>query len=187
MMVHLIATVGLVILVAMVGVRAVILLKKGVRAVVFGAGDKSDFLLAVPVLFLVYTLTGLPLPSVLTRQAPGSAILGWIGIVLCVAALIWFGLTLVTFGGSFRVGIDDTTTDSLITSGPFGLSRNPLYLGFDVYFLALAFVTPNLASVIIVILFAVMMHRQIVKEERFLTAHYGQQYAEYAKQVRRYL
>jgi len=38
-----------------------------------------------------------------------------------------------------------------------------------------------------IILFALAIHRQILREEKFLLAHYGEEYKNYRKKVRRYI
>ena len=45
----------------------------------------------------------------------------------------------------------------------------------------------NLALLIFIVLFTAAIHRQVLREEKFLQAHYGQEYEDYARKVRRYL
>lgn len=182
-----IAIAAFVLLIVLVLIRAAILRRQGVKAIVFGKTDKSDFLLVLPILFFIYSLVGLPLPELLRHKAIDSNILGWCGAVLCAAALVWFAVTLQTFGRSFRVGIDEDTKNALITSGTFSLSRNPLYVGFDAFFIGQMLIAPNLASLIVAVFFGAAIHRQILREEKFLRAHYGLEYADYSSKVRRYL
>ena len=184
---RIIAIAAFVLLIVLVLIRAAILRRRGVKAIVFGKTDKSDFLLAIPILFFVYALVGLPLPNFLRHKMIDSDILGWCGVALCAAALIWFAVTLRCFGHSFRVGIDENTKDELITGGTFALSRNPLYAGFDAFFIGQLFIAPNLASLIVAVFFGAVIHRQILREEKFLRAHYGREYADYCGKVRRYL
>ena len=187
MIFHIIAIAAFALLIVQVLIRAAILRRQGVKAMVFGKTDKSDFLLIIPILFFVYALVGLPLPGFLKDYVISSNIISWIGVALCAAALIWFAVTLQNFGRSFRVGIDENTQDKLITGGTFFISRNPLYVGFDVFFIGQLLIAPNLASLIVVIFFGAVIHRQILREETFLRAHYGQEYADYCGKVRRYL
>ena len=184
---RIIAIVAFLLLIILVLIRAAILRRQGVKAMVFGQTDKSDFLLAIPILFFIYTLTGLPLPEFLRHRVIDSSILGWCGVILCAAALVWFAMTLRYFGRSFRVGIDENTKEKLITGGTFALSRNPLYVGFDAFFIGQLLIAPNLATLIVAVFFGAVIHRQILREEKFLRAHYGREYADYCGKVRRYL
>ena len=175
----------------MVLIRSAILRKRGIRAVVFGQTDKSDFLLVPLVLVIVYTALAntfrLPIWGILIHPFWGSAAPGWIGLLLCAASVAGFAFTLASFGDSFRVGIDENTPDKLITGGMFGLSRNPIYVCFLLFFAGLFLIHRNIVIAIAVVLFALAIHRQVIREEKFLAAHYGRAYENYRKKVRRYL
>ena len=179
------------IFVIMVLVRAVMLRRRGIRAIVFGRTDKSDFLLAPILLAIAYAALAntfnLPMWSLLSRPLWESASPGWVGIALCGAAVAGFALTLASFGDSFRVGIDEEKPDKLITSGMFAVSRNPIYVCFLAFFAGLLLIHRNTIIAVAVILFSLMIHRQVIREEAFLTTHYGLEYEAYRKRVRRYL
>ena len=174
-------------LIILVLIRAAVLKRQGVKAILFGKTDKSDFALSIPILFFVYALIGLPLPAFLRYKVTDSAVLGWCGVILCAAAIAWFAAALRGFGRSFRVGIDEDTKDKLITGGAFSISRNPLYVGFDVFFIGQLLMAPNLAMLAVAVVFAAVIHRQILREEKFLRGHYGREYVNYCGKVRRYL
>jgi len=175
----------------MVLVRAAVLRKHGVRAMVFGQTDKSDFLLVPLMLTIIYSAVantfGLPMWSVLIRPFWNNPIPGWIGVALCFVSCIGFLLTLIGFGDSFRVGIDERTPGKLITNGMFAISRNPIYVCFLLFFSGLFFVHHNIVIAAAVVVFALAIHRQVLREETFLALHYGEEYEEYCKKVRRYL
>jgi protein-S-isoprenylcysteine O-methyltransferase Ste14 len=93
----------------------------------------------------------------------------------------------MTFGNSFRVGIDENTNDKLITNGTFGISRNPIYVSFIAFFLGIFLAYPNITSTIFLISVILLIHRQILREEKFLKGHYGKEYDDYCNHVRRYI
>jgi len=165
--------------------------KRGIRAIVFGKTDKSDFLLVPIVFVIVYTALantfGLPMWNVLIRPFWNSEIPGWIGLMLCAIAVISFALTLVSFGDSFRVGIDKNKPDKLVTSGMFAISRNPIYVCFLTFFTGLFLIHHNIVILAAVVVFALAIHRQVLREEKFLSSLHGEKYDEYCKKVRRYL
>ena len=175
----------------MVLIRAALLRKRGIRVIVFGQTDKSDFLLVPLVLAIAYTALastfGLPVWGALIRPLWFSAATGWVGIALCVAALIGFALSLASFGDSFRVGIDENKPDKLVTTGMFAISRNPIYVSFIMFFAGLFLVHRNIVIAVAVALFALAIHRQVIREEKFLAVHYCTEYEDYMKKVRRYL
>lgn len=182
---------ALVLFIALVGGRAAMLHKKGIRAIVFGETDRSDFLLLPVFLALVYAIFapafGFPMPGWLLGPFWVSAWTGWLGLALEAAALIGFAVALKSFGDSFRMGIDEQKPDALVTSGMFAISRNPIYVCFLMFFLGQLLVNPCLALAVMVLLIALAIHRQILREEAFLRQHYGAEYQAYCARVRRYL
>jgi protein-S-isoprenylcysteine O-methyltransferase Ste14 len=171
--------------------RAAMLRKKGIRAFVFGETDRSDFLLVPVFLALAYTVLAsafaLPIPFWIIQPFWVSPFVGWLGLALAALVLVGIALTLYSFGDSFRVGIDEKKPDKLVTTGMFAVSRNPIYVCFLLFFAGQFLVNPNLALLIVTGLLALAMHRQILREEAFLSVHYGADYAAYRKRVRRYL
>jgi len=172
-------------------VRAAALRRRGVRAFVQGPFEKSEIGLPVFVIILIYAALakplGLPMWGVIVRPFWTNAVPGWIGLVLCVLALVLFLLTLVSFGDSLRVGIDEKAPAKLMTGGMFAVSRNPLYLCFFLLLIGLVLIYRNLLMAAAAVFFAAMIHRQILKEEAFLKKHYGGEYEDYCRKVRRYL
>jgi protein-S-isoprenylcysteine O-methyltransferase Ste14 len=168
------------ILILMVLIRSAILKRHGIKAIVFGVTDKTDFIMLPVILFFLYSLLSTifnwPFPLILINIFWKNNIVVLCAIAICSVSLIWFGVTLKVFGKSFRVGIDPDSNDKLITNGTFSISRNPIYLAFETFFIGIF-----LALLIIVI------HRQILREEKFLEIHYGKEYEEYCNKVRRYL
>ena len=176
---------------ALLAGRSLMLHRRGIKAVVFGETDKSDFLLIPILLIFVYTVLactfGLPVPEALAKPFWISRITRRIGLTLCMIALIGFAAALKSFGDSFRIGIDEKNPDRLVTSGMFAVSRNPIYVAFLLFFSGMFLQYPNWLLLGVLVLFALAIHRQILREEAFLKAHYGKDYEDYCKRVRRYL
>jgi protein-S-isoprenylcysteine O-methyltransferase Ste14 len=77
---------------------------------------------------------------------------------------------------------------TLITSGPYRLSRNPLYLGGNVFiFFGAALFLASPTALVATALHLPLMDRFIRREEVQLQREFGEQWANYAKQVRRWL
>lgn len=182
---------ALVLFFALLGGRVLMLRGRGIGAFVFGETDKRDLLLVPVFLLFIYAVLagafGLPMPELLARPFWVSAAVGWLGLALCAAALAGFAVTLKSFGNSFRVGIDKEKADRLVTSGMFAFSRNPIYVCFLLFFSGMLLLYPNPALACALVLFALAIHRQILREEAFLKVHYGKDYEDYCRRVRRYL
>ena len=77
---------------------------------------------------------------------------------------------------------------SLVTTGPYRFSRNPMYAGLAVAHVGGALLAGTWWP-LVTLPFAVLAVRQIVigPEERYLAARFGQVYADYRARVRRWL
>src|ERR1700756_5911156 len=88
--------------------RVLLLRRTGTRAMHFGELDKTDFLIPPVALFYFYTVFaaafGSPLAN--SRRFFQSTSVAWFGVGLCVVAVLILVASLVSFGRSFRIGID---------------------------------------------------------------------------------
>jgi protein-S-isoprenylcysteine O-methyltransferase Ste14 len=121
------AALTIILLIGMVLTRVLLLKRKGVAAMQFGKIDKTDFMIPPFALFYFYLVfaNAFNWPRVSTQKFFHSAAIAWVGVLFCLAGLILFYWSLVSFGASFRVGIDREHPDKLVTTGAFSFSRNP--------------------------------------------------------------
>jgi protein-S-isoprenylcysteine O-methyltransferase Ste14 len=181
------AALTMVLLLGMVLTRVILMRRTGTRAVHVGRIDKTDFLILPFALFYTVFAAAFDLPTVSTQRFFESEIVAWVGVFLCFTGVILFLLSLVSFGQSFRVGIDIDHPDKLVTTGVFAFSRNPLYVAFSCVLLGQVLVFPNWIVLVYLVAGIWLVHRQVLREEEFLRKQYGQEYAEYCNRVRRYL
>jgi protein-S-isoprenylcysteine O-methyltransferase Ste14 len=179
----------LVLLLGMVLIRALIMRRSGINAIHFGEIDKKDFLIPPFALFYFYIVfaAAFSFPTVSNQEFFHSATVSWAGVLLCLAGLFLLSLSLVSFGKSFRVGIDQTRPDKLVTTGIFAFSRNPIYVAFGFVLLGQFLLFSNWILLAYMVAAVWLFHRQILREEEYLRSHYGQPYLEYCDRVRRYL
>jgi protein-S-isoprenylcysteine O-methyltransferase Ste14 len=79
-------------------------------------------------------------------------------------------------------------TAVLVTQGVFRLSRNPMYLALLLLLLAYYLYQPIwLSPLVFVVAIWYLTRFQILPEERILSEKFGDQYAQYASSVRRWL
>jgi protein-S-isoprenylcysteine O-methyltransferase Ste14 len=77
---------------------------------------------------------------------------------------------------------------TMITDGPFGFSRNPIYLGIMTVLLGLAIFLGSLTAFIYpVLVFILFQFDLIPMEERRMEEAFGEDYLEYKRKVRRWL
>lgn len=182
------AALTIVLMMGMVLARVAVMRRAGVKAMHFGNRDRKDFLIPPFALFYFYTIFaaafGLPLAS--SRRWFQSEAASWTGVALCFAGLAILLASLISFGRSFRVGIDVEKPDQLVITGLFAYSRNPIYLAFGLVLLGQFLVFPNPVPLIYLAAGCWLMHRQVLLEEEFLRQRYGKEYVEYRGRVRRY-
>jgi len=183
-----IAVLTIVLVLAMVLIRVMLLKRKGIEAFQFGKIDKKDFLIPPFALFYFYTVfaNAFTLPVVSTQEFFQSEVISWIGVFFCIAGLLLFLWSLVTFGQSFRVGIDSDQPDKLVTNGAFAFSRNPIYVAFGIILLGQFLIFSNWILLIYLVAAIWLFHRQVLREEEYLKKHYGKEYSVYCNRVRRY-
>jgi protein-S-isoprenylcysteine O-methyltransferase Ste14 len=188
-MVRYLAALTIVLLLGLVLVRARLMKRNGIEAMNFGKMDKKDFLIPPFALFYFYLVfaAAFHLPTVSKKELFDSAIVPWVGVFICLAGLILLLFSLISFGNSFRVGIDKDHPDKLITTGVFAFSRNPIYVAFGTILLGQFLIFPNWILLVYLGAAVWLFHRQVLREEKYLKNHYGKDYSEYCNRVRRYL
>ena len=114
-----------------------------------------------------------------------------------ITALIIFLIGLViALSGVFSFKQSDTTvnpttpqeTSSLVTSGVYKFTRNPMYVGFLFFLISWAVYLSSLASFITPVFFVLYINKfQIRPEEKMLSSIFGNEFYQYTKKVRRWL
>ncbi len=102
------------------------------------------------------------------------------GIVIACIAMKKLGDDLI-------FGLPKNSITSLKTDGIFGISRNPLYLGFILIILSSCLITPNPVNFTAAVVAIVLHHMIVLREEDYLLARLGDQYWIYMKATGRYL
>ncbi len=187
-MMRYIAIVSLFLLVILVLLRTFQLKKLGIKAIQFGEKDKKDFFIPPFALLLFYIVfaSAVGLPKI-GAELFNNEFVGWIGVTVCIIGTLLFIYALVSFGKSFRVGLDEDHPGELVTTGAFSISRNPIYTAFGLVLTGVFLIVPNWIILIYVFTGIWLFNRQILLEEQSLTKIYGEKYMEYCKRVRRFL
>jgi len=177
--------------------RTIILYKHGIKVLVIGTSSKKIFELILeniflPVLilwslFVVITALNILTPGIFSKLFIDILWLKYVGILFCYIGLIIFLAALISFGKSWRIGIDEKNSNELITTGMFKYSRNPIFLFMDLYFMGIMLIYPNIVFIVFTFFVIIGIHLQIVREEKFLLNKFGEEYIKYKKQTRRYI
>ena len=109
-----------------------------------------------------------------------------------IGMVIMGGIILVHAHNIFKKAETNITpwepTTTIITSGMYSYSRNPIYLAFNFVPIGLGIFFNNLWVLVSFIPAAIILYFiAIKKEERYLEEKFGDEYLEYKKNVRRWL
>lgn len=169
--------------------------RTGLNPVTFGGTDSAhDYvgMLFKMVMLILLLATGARalLPAVDEYLIPISwleiDLFRYVGYALLLASLVWVVTAQVQMADSWRIGIDSSKTQ-LVSTGLFGVSRNPIFLGMVGTLLGLLLVLPNALTLTIFALDFALMQIQVRLEEEFLRRSQEGEYEEYANRVRRWL
>jgi protein-S-isoprenylcysteine O-methyltransferase Ste14 len=150
--------------------------------------DTAGVVAPPPLIYLAALVVGLALsalwPTPFLPRGLGYVI-GGLLIVVAVGLLFW-GARVMR-----RAGTPVSTrqaTKALVTTGPFRLSRNPLYVSLTLWYLGIAIATQALWAILLLVVVLVVMRYLVVdREERYLERKFGAEYMRYKARVRRWL
>lgn len=162
--------------------------RKGVKTDQIGKGSKPRKVLVIEILMKIatYCIVVVEVISIICNFRMWKSSYAWIGIGVAALGVLIFIVAMVTMRDSWRAGIPEKDKTELVTTGIYRISRNPAFLGFDLMYIGLLITFFNYLHLIFVLYAVVMLHLQILQEEKFLTATFGEKYTEYKKKTGRY-
>jgi protein-S-isoprenylcysteine O-methyltransferase Ste14 len=120
-------------------------------------------------------------------SVPGGAVVGVLLMIAGLALNIAGVMTVRRAKTTFNPLRPDTTT-ALVSTGLFGLSRNPMYLAMLIVLLGWVVYLSSPLALIGPVAFVLYINRfQILPEERALSSLFGASFAEYKSKVRRWI
>jgi protein-S-isoprenylcysteine O-methyltransferase Ste14 len=115
-------------------------------------------------------------------------VLRWSGLVLSILAItvgVWARRTMHAAGTNISPLKPST---ALVTSGPFRVTRNPLYLALTLLYLGLTLLLNTWWGMVVLVPLLTVMHNGVIlREEYYLKQKFGETYGAYCARVRRYL
>ena len=106
---------------------------------------------------------------------------------------IWFYIgLLIYFIGMFliassMVNFATTPIDNPVTKGVYRYSRNPMFIGFFLFYFGIAVACISWVYLVITIIFILIMYYISPLEEAITLEHYGKAYKEYMKRTPRWI
>ena len=145
-----------------------------------------------PFLFVAGFLAGLaldrwllPLPVLPANARPWLAVAAGLAMAAALATIAW---SLATFAVARTAIIPNRPATRLVQSGPYRLSRNPMYVALSLLYVSLAALV-NVAWPLVLwpAVVASLYWFVIRREERYLSGAFGAEYADYRRRVARWL
>lgn len=149
--------------------------------------DHPDLPVKPPFVFLGAMLIGIvvdwikPMPARPDRWGG----LGMIFVALSLGLIYWAWWTLKRHHTDVRPW---KPTTAIVTTGPYALTRNPIYLGFALFQVGIGLWSDKLAVLLMTIpAIAATNNWVIAREESYLFRKFGAEYERYLTQVRRWM
>jgi protein-S-isoprenylcysteine O-methyltransferase Ste14 len=150
-------------------------------------GGPLPGLLRPPIVFLSAILFGIALNRVWSLPFVPSTF-RWFGPLLTLIAVLLFLFSLREFHAAGTSVRGSERSATIVRTGPYGFSRNPIYLSFILLVLGLS-VWLNDLWLLVTLVPAIGFIATVVipREERFLQRNFQDQYSSYKATVRRWL
>jgi protein-S-isoprenylcysteine O-methyltransferase Ste14 len=149
--------------------------------------DTAQVIIRPPLAWGIAVIAGLavnwllPLPFL-----PAELPTGWLGAMVFVLA--WFAWAIVTITNAGSNVPTNRATTTIVESGPYHFTRNPIYLGMFLGLIGLAIAFDNLWLLLMPVPFAFIIRYGVVaREEAYLERKFGDIYRGYYSRVRRWL
>jgi protein-S-isoprenylcysteine O-methyltransferase Ste14 len=155
--------------------------------------DTANVIVRPPIAWALAILAGLalnwliPLPFLPAAVAAGwpGAMVGAMVFAVALALGIWAIVTMTRAGSNVPTNRPSTT---IVETGPYRFSRNPIYLGMVLGLIGLAVAFDTLWLLITLVPFALVIRYGVVaREEAYLERKFGDVYRPYRSRVRRWL
>ena len=154
-----------------------------------GTADTAQVLVRPPLAWGLAVVAGFaldrlaPLPF-LPADLPG----GWLGAMVFLLALGLFAWAIATMTGAGSNVPTSRPTTTIVETGPYRFTRNPIYLGMFLGLIGLSIASDNLWLLMVLAPFALVIRYGVVaREEAYLDRKFGDVYRGYRSRVRRWL
>jgi protein-S-isoprenylcysteine O-methyltransferase Ste14 len=125
-----------------------------------------------------------PLPITTGR----SAIRMILAVICILAYILLFFSAFASFRHARTTLIPNRPAAKLVTSGPYRLTRNPMYLSLVALYLAVTLLVNSWWPLILLPLVVLLVNRTVIsREEGYLSQTFPADYAAYRARVRRWL
>ena len=162
--------------------------KTGEQLVNMDASSANPGFIRPPFIFFLSILTGFITDSIWPVQIGAGEVVIPIGILFLALGMTVFGLSQREFKRAKTPIPGNKPTTSIICTGPFSFSRNPIYLAFSIIQLSVALLSQTLWVLVMIIPALVLIQCVVIpREERHLENLFNSTYTDYKSSVRQWL
>ena len=141
-----------------------------------------------PTIFYTLAILNIILWSILPKENLFSFPINLVGLIAVTFGIILNIWTDTMFKQNNTTVKPDGIPSTLIISGPFSLSRHPMYLGMSLILIGEAIILGSLASFLIPILFIILIEKLFIpQEEKTLITWFPNEYNQYKKRKRKWI
>ena len=150
--------------------------------------DTAGVVAPPPLIFLAGLGIGFGLEALLPGGSLPDLVRWALGGLLVVSGLALLATFNLSFNRSGTAVEPWKPTTAIVTSGPYGFTRNPAYLGMALVYVGIAFLAgAPWALVPLPLVLLVINNGVILREERYLERKFGSEYLDYKGRVRRWI
>ena len=162
--------------------------KQGIKTRQLGKGKNLN-IRSVEILLSIATLVIVPIQliSIIFDLTILNDNIRFIGFAVGIIGNILFLISIITMKNSWRARIPSEDNTEFISNGIYKISRNPAFLGFDLMYIGICLLYCNVLTIIFSLFAIVMLHFQILQEEKYLEKTFGETYITYKNKVFRYI
>ncbi len=152
--------------------------KTTINPILFYSGKISGYISWIIFLFIPFSVHLFNFNKFLFNQ--------YFSIIVLLIGLVFTTISFFNLGKSTRLGLPSNET-KLKTNGLYKISRNPMYVGFNLITISVMIYTLHWVIIIMGIYSLIVYHKIIRGEEKFMKQRFGDAYMKYKQKVRRYL
>ena len=168
--------------------KMIIQKRQGIKTRQLGKG-KNQHVRAVEILLSIATLVIVPIQliSIILDLTVLNDNIRFIGFLVGILGDILFLISITTMKNSWRAGIPSEDNTEFVSNGIYKISRNPAFVGFDLMYIGICLLFCNVLTMIFSLFAIIMLHFQILQEEKYLEKTFGDKYITYKNKVFRYI
>lgn len=148
----------------------------------------ADIKVQPPLLVLIHVVLTFVLARLIPLPLSVPPVLQTLGLLLAMFGFLLGVAALIAFRGARSKSNTHNSVARLVTSGVYGFTRNPVYLGFVLILIGLSLSIGSYWGVFLAPILIILFNRLVVEpEENYLAQKFGKEFEDYKTKVRRWI